>query len=324
MAFDLSFSEDFFTGDVPIEAIQPSKRPTNILQALISWEHFDKPGFTKMLNDVLGSQYAQVWGRQPAGETVFYELLDQIRKVNTAANLNPPVEVYIDPQGYYSVKIYDDASPKFANEASDLKNEMKTFLVNKYKNLVEDPEDEAEAAIYWYAYAYHEGQWSPLYSILSTSPYRPGPMQNSVESEGDVATMMYKDLVDKYERGSKMSSSIIERIDKVANSLENKGLIKEAMNLDVVSNTIEKLAKKRLKKNTRPEPVFSDSDPKVKDGKDHFPINTLVRARNALQRVNQYSSAPAWYSGSLSEVKNRVVRAVKRKYPSIEVDESKY
>lgn len=34
-------------------------------------------------------------------------------------------------------------------------------------------------------------------------------------------------------------SSIVEMLDKVANSLEDKGLIKEAMEIDVLSNTLE-------------------------------------------------------------------------------------
>lgn len=35
-----------------------------------------------------------------------------------------------------------------------------------------------EAAIYYFAESYHEGQGSDLYSILSTSDYKPGPMEN--------------------------------------------------------------------------------------------------------------------------------------------------
>jgi len=59
----------------------------------------------------------------------------------------------------------------------------------------------------------------------------------------------------------------------------------------------------------------------AKDKKDHFPINNEAQARNALARVNQYSSAPDWYSGSLQSLVNLVARKVKAKYPSIEVSE---
>jgi hypothetical protein len=39
-------------------------------------------------------------------------------------------------------------------------------------------EFDIEAAIYWFAADWHGGQWSNLYSALSTSPYRPGLSEN--------------------------------------------------------------------------------------------------------------------------------------------------
>ena len=55
----------------------------------------------------------------------------------------------------------------------------------------------------------------------------------------------------------------------------------------------------------------------AKDKKDHFPINDEGQARNALARVHQYSSSPAWYSGSLKGLQALVSRKVHSKYPSI-------
>lgn len=69
----------------------------------------------------------------------------------------------------------------------------------------------------------------------------------------------------------------------------------------------------------RPAAIFDSTHAKVKDNKDHFPINTIDRARNALARVNQYDKAPSWWDGSLKSLKDAVVKAVKRKYPSIKV-----
>lgn len=60
-----------------------------------------------------------------------------------------------------------------------------------------------------------------------------------------------------------------------------------------------------------------DTHPKVKDKKDHFPIHDLAHGRNAMARVNQYSSAPPWWSGSLAELKNTVNRAVHSRYPAL-------
>jgi hypothetical protein len=47
----------------------------------------------------------------------------------------------------------------------------------------ETEEFDREEAIYWYAANYHGGQWSNLYSVLSTSEYRPGPLTNGPEPE---------------------------------------------------------------------------------------------------------------------------------------------
>lgn len=84
----------------------------------------------------------------------------------------------------------------------------------------------------------------------------------------------------------------------------------------------EKLAKKeRVKARTRGDAVFQSTHPKVKDNKDHFPINNLNQARNALARASQYDTAPDWYDGSLTNLVETVQDAVKKKYPSIEVTE---
>ena len=44
-------------------------------------------------------------------------------------------------------------------------------------------EFDAEAAIYWFANDWHGGQWSNLYSALSTSPYRPALSESGCADE---------------------------------------------------------------------------------------------------------------------------------------------
>jgi|WetSurMetagenome_2_1015567.scaffolds.fasta_scaffold593962_2 hypothetical protein len=114
---------------------------------------------------------------------------------------------------------------------------------------------------------------------------------------------------------------VISSLDKIASTIQEKGLVKEAEEIDVVSNTLEKMAKERLKQNTRPSPIFNDSSTKVTDDKDHFPIDTIERARNALARVNQYTAVPSWYKGTLEQLKAKVRSAVHAKYPSIEISD---
>jgi len=68
--------------------------------------------------------------------------------------------------------------------------------------------------------------------------------------------------------------------------------------------------------------IIDVGHPKNKSNKQHFPANNANQARNALSRVNEYSSKPEWWSGTLQELVNAVVRGVKKHYPSIEVSEA--
>jgi hypothetical protein len=86
----------------------------------------------------------------------------------------------------------------------------------------------------------------------------------------------------------------------------------------VLTKTAEKKKKLDPKAKVRNRGTVCVPAESAKDKKDHFPINNIDQARNALARVNQYSKAPSWYSGSLQSLINTVVRKVKSKYPSIE------
>ncbi len=83
-------------------------------------------------------------------------------------------------------------------EAPSLKTRMMDFLRQSY-GTEEGFEHDAEAAIYWFANDWHSGQASELYSILSTSPFSPGPI-STLESEGELVKMMYEDLEARFSR----------------------------------------------------------------------------------------------------------------------------
>lgn len=53
-----------------------------------------------------------------------------------------------------------------------------------------------EGAIYWFASSWHRGQFSSLYSALSTSPFRPG--RSSDGPEDGLEQMIYDFLVDHF------------------------------------------------------------------------------------------------------------------------------
>ena len=93
----------------------------------------------------------------------------------------------------------------------------------------------------------------------------------------------------------------------------------------LVQEEVSRLSEKKdpdAKVRNRGDVVFSAESSKVKDDKDHFPINSESQARNALGRASQYSSVPKWYEGSLSSLVKTVQRHVKSKYPGIETTEA--
>lgn len=82
----------------------------------------------------------------------------------------------------------------------DKKQEMKNALKG-FDDGDSSWEDDAEVAIYYFANHYHGGQNDELYKILSTSPYKPGPM-STLKSEGETVKMMYDTLQEKYFPGT--------------------------------------------------------------------------------------------------------------------------
>jgi hypothetical protein len=79
--------------------------------------------------------------------------------------------------------------------------------------------------------------------------------------------------------------------------------------------------KKKPKSQKRGDCVFPHTSPKVKDKKDHFPINSEKQAKSALSYANGFEKSPPWYDGSLKELVSAVARKVKSKYPNMEVSE---
>jgi hypothetical protein len=84
--------------------------------------------------------------------------------------------------------------------ADPTREEMLEFLKKTYGR-EEGFEDAAEVAMYWFANWNHGGQWSNLYSVLSTSQFNPGPISRGPEP-GSMEEMMEKDLESEYSKGA--------------------------------------------------------------------------------------------------------------------------
>lgn len=134
--------------------------------------------------------------------------------------------------------------------------------------------------------------------------------------------------------------SIMESLERILNSMDEvvsedvvitkqdqeadadiKTLLLADKDQNVINEEIIEEGKKdpKAKVRNKPDPIFDDKNPKVTDAKDHFPINTIGRARNALARANQFTKAPKWYKGSLEQLKKKVASAVHKAYPEIQI-----
>lgn len=85
--------------------------------------------------------------------------------------------------------VRQNRSSKMVRTISDpTAQEMRDYLNSNYP---ECDEFEVEEAIYWFASNYHSGQWSNLYSALSTSEFRPSILANGPQQ--DYAYIALKD-----------------------------------------------------------------------------------------------------------------------------------
>lgn len=117
MSYELSFAEEFFTGEPDgelggddIRACYPaSKRPQCVMQALVSEEKYRPQLFRETVNEALG--YSLKDG-DPVNEHVFWDLLEAIKKYDTCDTLSSPIDVYIDKTHY--VTVYEDKEEEVA------------------------------------------------------------------------------------------------------------------------------------------------------------------------------------------------------------------
>jgi hypothetical protein len=114
MAYSLSFSEEFFTGKQNIGynldfSIKRNQKPNSVIDALIHEAKFFKGSFKQTLRDYYPDLYKYMvkFKIDPIDDNMLYELLDHIREINTCDNLTVPVKVWLSPDGWITVDVYD-------------------------------------------------------------------------------------------------------------------------------------------------------------------------------------------------------------------------
>lgn len=95
------------------------------------------------------------------------------------------------------------------------------------------------------------------------------------------------------------------------------------MDLSKICDAVDKVYMSNRTQGSRPTTdfIFPADSSSVNDNKGHFPIPDVEHGRNAIARVNQYTSLPKWYEGNmnLKQLVEHVVNEVHKKFPSIEV-----
>lgn len=93
MTYALSFGSDFLMGHDA--EWQPSPRSTSVLQAILSLSEQER---IQMARDLFGVSPGHL-----TAEMVVARVID----TNTCENLDSPVRVWIDEEGYYALPVYD-------------------------------------------------------------------------------------------------------------------------------------------------------------------------------------------------------------------------
>lgn len=142
----------------------------------------------------------------------------------------------------------------------------------------------------------------------------PKVLAEILENEGKISIITSEEKNITKKDISELESKINEDINKIKEKIFL--MEKKEDNKSDIEKEILKY-KEEIKKSKF---IFSNSSSLVKDKKDHYPINTIGRARNALARSAQTDGkAPSWFKGTYKEFRSKVVSAVKSAYPSINI-----
>lgn len=104
MSYELSFSPEFFLSEEePYDradlAVNSKGEPISVYSALCMMQKNDRNRWADLAREVFALSQPEYLN----AETV----LEKVQETNTCTNLSSPVEVWIDPEGTYTVLVYD-------------------------------------------------------------------------------------------------------------------------------------------------------------------------------------------------------------------------
>ncbi len=102
-SYELSFSPEFFFAEgEPYDGGPeiPTRRPISVWSAIESMRLGDPGRWAEMAREVFGLDNPQYL----TPETV----MDKVQETNTCGDLSSPVDVYVDPEGYFTLDVYDE------------------------------------------------------------------------------------------------------------------------------------------------------------------------------------------------------------------------
>lgn len=92
---------------------------------------------------------------------------------------------------------------------------------------------------------------------------------------------------------------------------------------DLAQDQLLIVAEEKKKVKNKGKFVFPADSSKVNNHKDYYPINSMDQAKASLSQSNKLTSAPSWFSGSLTSLQEAVRKAVHKAFPAIEINKKK-